>query len=151
MLFRSEVNLGTIRNCTAGSVSNRSYYGGIAGLNTNEGRIEGCELNGRINGESYLGGITVCNEGIIENCTVKDMGNESAVIGTGEYIGGIAAVNREKTREGNGAKKYENRIRYCSVQANIGAENMGKAVGGLLGRYEGGGLQGSVEIGRAHV
>lgn len=142
----AEVNLGTIRNCTAGSVSNRSYYGGIAGLNTNEGRIEGCELNGRINGESYLGGITVCNEGIIENCTVKDMGNESAVIGTGEYIGGIAAVNREKTREGNGAKKYENRIRYCSVQANIGAENMGKAVGGLLGRYEGGGLQGSVVL-----
>ena len=139
----AEVNLGTIRDCTVHSVSGKSYYGGIAGLNTNDGRIENCELDGQISGESYLGGIVVCNESFIDNCTVGNYssGNESAVIGTGEYIGGIAAVSRVKSVTVNGGTTFkDNEIKGCSVTSNIGAENQGEAVGGLIGRYEGGTL-----------
>ena len=131
----AEVNLGKIRKCTVSSVSGVSYYGGIAGLNTNDGTIKDCHLNGQISGEGHLGGIVVCNESVIQNCTVGNYsaGNESAVIGDGEYIGGIAAVSRVK-------EPYHNEITNCSVHSSIGAENLGEAVGGLVGRYEGGTL-----------
>lgn len=140
----AEVNLGEIRNCTAGSIGGQSNYGGIAGLNTNEGRIAGCTLDGQISGESYLGGIVVRNESIIEGCTVKNSAGagESAVIGSGEYIGGIAAVSRLK-KVGDTEAVYPNQIKGCLVEANIGAQDMGQYVGGLLGKYEGGELGGS--------
>ena len=146
----AEVNLGTIRNCTAGSASGRSYYGGIVGLNTNDGIVENCVLDGQISGSSYLGGIAACNESIIKTCTVLNSTGAAAcaVIGTGEYIGGIAAVNRikraeETTAAGTVTTSGANQITGCEVKANIGMENTGAAVGGLVGRYEGGSLKGS--------
>lgn len=139
----AEVNLGTIRHCTVAGDAGKNYYGGIAGLNTNEGRIENCNLDGQISGESYLGGIAVCNESIITGCTVASKTDgESAVIGTGEYIGGIAAVSRRKELTVNGGKTYyPNEMAGCHVMSNIGAENQGTAVGGLIGKYMGGTLK----------
>lgn len=142
----AEVNLGEIRSCTADSASGKSNYGGIAGLNTNEGKItENCKLDGQISGESYLGGIVARNESVIEGCEVNYSGG-SAIVGTGEYIGGIAAVSRLKIKgfkENGDPEYYENKISGCEVKADIGARNMGSYVGGLVGKYEGGTLTGS--------
>lgn len=133
----AEVNLGTIENCEAVTVSNKNYYGGIAGLNTNEGKILSCKLTGQISGGSYLGGMAACNESIIKDCAIEARSEgESAVIGTGRYMGGIAAVNRLKSRTENVA--YHNEINGCTVNANIGVSGMGEIVGGLFGSYQGG-------------
>lgn len=136
----AEVNLGTIMGCTVDSASGKNNYGGIAGLNTNEGLIWDCTLDGQISGEDGLGGIVMCNESKIEECTVQYSGSsgESAVVGTGSYIGGIAAVSRLKTKEDGTV--YVNWVKSCTVNANIGTRNMGQYVGGLLGKYEGGTL-----------
>lgn len=135
----AEVNLGTIKNCEAVTVSNKNYYGGIAGLNTNEGKILSCKLTGQISGGSYLGGIAACNESIIQDCTIEARSEgESAVIGTGRYVGGIAAVNRLKSRTENAV--YPNEINRCTVNANIGVSGTGEIVGGLIGSYQGGNL-----------
>lgn len=136
----AEVNLGTIMECEAVTVSNKNYYGGIVGLNTNGGTVEKCSLRGQISGGSYLGGIAACNESIIKDCTVKSRTEgESAVLGTGQYVGGIAAVNRIKNKpEDKGV--YSNQIDGCKVDANIGVPSMGEFVGGLFGSYQGGDL-----------
>ncbi len=136
----AEVNLGTIRDCDAATAGNKNYYGGIAGLNTNEGKIISCTLKGQISGDSYLGGIAACNESIIENCTVEEKSEgESAVIGTGKYVGGIAAINRVKGK--TETESYVNEITGCTVDANIGVLSRGEIVGGVLGSYQGGSLK----------
>lgn len=133
----AEVNLGTIKDCEAATVSNKNYYGGIAGLNTNEGEILSCRLVGQISGGNYLGGIAACNESIIKDCVIEARSEgESAVIGTGQYVGGIAAVTRIKSRTENAA--YPNEISGCTVNANIGVSSTGEIVGGLFGSYQGG-------------
>lgn len=141
----AEVNLGRVEYCTAGSASGKNNYGGIVGLNTNDGIITDCTLDGQISGVGYLGGMAARNESVIERCEVSYSGG-SAVIGTGEYIGGIAAASRPKIKEvkpnGNPGY-YTNKISNCKVNADIGTRNMGQYVGGLLGKYEGGTLTNS--------
>ena len=135
----AEVNLGMIRECEAAAVSNKDYYGGIVGLNTNDGRVENCRLKGQISGGSYLGGIAACNESTIIGCAVEAKAErESAVIGTGRYIGGIASINRIKEKPDGSS--YANEIKDCAVSGNVGLLSMGETVGGLLGSYQGGSL-----------
>lgn len=62
-------NGGLIENCAfTGVVLGRNSIGGIAGLNTLNGRIENCAVSGSITGQSMTGGIAGKNLGTISGC-----------------------------------------------------------------------------------
>lgn len=119
-----EVNQGTIQNCSAGSMTGDSYLGGIAGLNKG-GLIQNCTLTGQIRGDSYLGGIVCQNEGAVIDCMIEPQDqSDPSVLGDGDYIGGIAAVN-------GGA---QGSISGWSVKGDV--EGAGSFVGGITGSNE---------------
>jgi hypothetical protein len=77
-----------IRNCNVtGSVSGRSFTGGIAGRN--RGLIENCTSSAEVTAsQSYSGGITGYNEGSIAYC--YNTNNISAYNYAGGIVGGLA-------------------------------------------------------------
>ncbi len=63
-------NSGIIEQCSfEGKIKGESSIGGIAGKNTVSGQIISCTVSGSINGESFTGGIAGENSGLILSCT----------------------------------------------------------------------------------
>ncbi|MEG2256664.1 MAG: prepilin-type N-terminal cleavage/methylation domain-containing protein [Lachnospiraceae bacterium] len=119
----AEANLGSMIDCTVGTLNGENYIGGVVGLNKPLGTINNCRLNGQIYGNSNLGGMVSRNEGKITGCTVAQAtGIQAVVIGNGENIGGIAAVNVGTS----------GLLDTCSLRGNILGN--GTNVGGIAGR-----------------
>ena len=92
--------------------------GGLAGSSYFSCCIERCHVQGKINGENYVGGIVgeiLENHGGVQNCYVK--GNVSGA----DYVGGVAGFI--KTRYGP---------HYSYSQGKVSGE---KYVGGLIGSF----------------
>ncbi len=120
-------NLGTISNCIVKGdvVGTLSVVGGIAGANN--GTVKNCaKIGGSVRGgksidKSLTGGIVGDNQGVVSACY-----NTGAVIGTADYVGGIAG---ESTVDANNSANAE--IKNCY---NTGAVfSTGSTVGGIVG------------------
>ena len=70
--------------------SDRSYVGGIAGLN--KGMVEDCSFTGKtITGKNYVGGMVSENYGTIKAPYLF----QANIVATGDYVGGAAGYNYE--------------------------------------------------------
>lgn len=117
-------NSGLIENCTvSGSVSGEEDVGGVAGVNTADGRILGCRSLAVVEGERRTGGIAGDNAGTIFSCK-----NRGPVNGTpkelAECTGGIAG-------------RSTGRIASCENGGVIGYPRTGYNVGGIVGKQNG--------------
>lgn len=125
----TEVNEGRIEKCeSAGTVTNESGIGGIAGLNAGKGGTDGgvivqCELTGELAAVSEAGGIVCVNRGEIYGCIVG-----GDVKTQGDIAGGIAAVNEGVIGAfdaGDGSS-----LSPCQIESDISGVN---SVGGVAG------------------
>lgn len=122
---------GQVRNltfCAPSLVWDMDEYGVGMLCMINEGRIENCVTEGRIEGtECYVGGIAGINRGFIENCVNRA---EVRAEGLGDYgAGGIAGLSKCKVLEGESREDpIVPVIRSCINQGEI------------LGAWEAGGI-----------
>jgi len=121
---------GTVQNLSvSGSVSSGgsddNYAGGIAGFNTNDGKIINCNYQGASNAtggtRAYAGGLVGLNKGAVKNC--YNTGTVTASDSTNNHAGGLVGYN-----DGDGT--VTNCYNTGDVTANGG--NFGYA-GGLAG------------------
>ena len=126
-------NNGTIKNVNNDIVLNvkdknktAKYFGGVTGINTEEGTITNATNSGDINasGATYVGGITGQNDGILSGAGNS---NEGKVIGK-DYVGGVAGLN---TKDIKGDK---NNIIGIKNEGEVIAEAGG--AGGIFGKNE---------------
>ncbi len=125
MTVKNTVNYADISSSSDGiSVSNVSlpdkqpFIGGIAGVNSYNSIIDGCENRGTVDAVRGCGGITAVNENKIIGCTQSsELGGDGA-----SYIGGICGFNRGI-------------IEGCTTSGGISAEY---CVGGIVGENVGG-------------
>jgi len=90
-LFGNIASSGVVRNLAIISpaiVTIGNYVGGVAGCNG--GLIEFCYVQGTTNikGTDYVGGVVGDNAGTVANCYTT-----CAVVGLGQYVGGIVGIN----------------------------------------------------------
>ena len=109
-------NHGSIYNCTNnGEVNSNSWYvGGVVGVNNADCQIRKSFNTAAITGTENVAGITGANYGSIWECS-----NSGMVLGSENYIGGIAGFN-------NGGL-----IERCFNKANIKGDTR---TGGLVGQ-----------------
>lgn len=147
---------GVIRNCTfKGIIEGSSYVGGIAGLNTETGRLESCVFKGTVNGKSCTGGIVGENRGVIAdsenlgrvNPSSDEEINVEALLSsgrsdnvlkrTGEAIENVRTASEVSQDTGGIAGYSTGIIRNCQNRASVGYEHIGYNVGGIAGRSSG--------------
>lgn len=137
-------NAGTLKNCIfSGEVSGYEQIGGLAGRNTETGKVEYCTVIGSVHGGHFVGGIIGENKGTIEKClneaeintkalqnsvemediTVDNMLNTESA-NTATDIGGIVGINHAF-------------VLACVNNGNVGYKNMGYNVGGIAGSQRG--------------
>lgn len=129
-----EINDGTIEDCYVSSIgsSDKSFVGGIAGLNKGDGLIQNCNFTeGKtITGNTYVGGIAAENYGVIKepylfNGTINAYGN---------YAGGVAGYNY-------GVLDLQVEIDKGSIDVFMNAYafigSLGRYTGGLIGANSG--------------
>ncbi|MBO4395850.1 MAG: hypothetical protein J5819_05845 [Eubacterium sp.] len=76
-------NSGTISGCEVeGKIHGHNYVGGIVGKNESDGVIENCKNSCVVNGLTYTGGIAGENSGIIVSCTNSGVLNNTDEGGT---------------------------------------------------------------------
>lgn len=83
-------NLGTIESINPGGNSSTTF-GGICGMNDDNGIIRYCINKGKINGYCVVGGICGDNYGSIENC--ENYNSINGYTMTLSYVGGICGSN----------------------------------------------------------
>lgn len=149
-------NSGIIEACTfEGAVKGENVVGGIAGFNTDCGRITGCMAYGSVSGENSTGGIAGKNDGFIQNCTNNASVNTVYVekkntISDIETDAGSFIENSKNLKEENeeesvlghtdtgGIVGYTSGIvQGCVNKAAIGYKHIGYNVGGIAGRQSG--------------
>ncbi len=93
-LFSSIAKSGVVKNLTMKDAYVDENKSGCAGIIAAEniGTVTNCSVSGRIEGNSYTGGIVGVNNGVIEKCR-----NTANVFGTSgdSYCGGIAGSNND--------------------------------------------------------
>ncbi len=149
-------NSGTVELCCFdGTVNGESVVGGIAGNNTDEGRIISCTSSGSIIGETSAGGITGKNEGYLQNCvnnaeinTVYKEREKNALdieTDTGAIIESYKNYQEETEEEsffdytdiGGIAGYTSGIIQGCINYAAVGYPHVGYNIGGIAGIQSG--------------
>lgn len=138
-------NSGTILDCTfEGTVKGVRDVGGIAGINSGTGLIDGCVSYGEVTGEHRVGGIAGNNSGVITDCTNHVSVNNEYISGsTGSVISGILDLNLSTeeivdiTDIGGIAGFTSGVITNCINSGSVGYRNLGYNVGGIAGRQSG--------------
>lgn len=149
-------NAGTVENCSfSGIVKGENTIGGIAGHNTESGKILSCNAEGNINGENATGGIAGKNSGLLQNCI-----NQAAVntvyeekksditdleTDTGAVLENYKTKEEENEEESllghsdtGGIVGYTDGIvQGCVNRAAVGYRHVGYNVGGVAGRQAG--------------
>lgn len=149
-------NRGTVEGCTfEGTVKGENVIGGIAGNNSDSGRIISCSSSGNIAGENSTGGIVGKNSGFIRDCT-----NDSSVntvydekkkditqieTDTGAIIENYKINSEENEEESvlghsdtGGVAGYSSGVMQgCTNNADVGYKHIGYNVGGIVGRQSG--------------
>ncbi len=121
-------NSGLIQNCSfSGNITGNFKLGSIAGVNTVSGKLIKVKSDGKINGETSIGGIVGENFGSIIQATNNTVVNET-IDSTIDLeivdIGGIAGVNTGI-------------IQGCTNLSDIGYPHMGYNIGGIIGKQSG--------------
>ena len=149
-------NSGIIESCTfEGTIQGENVIGGIAGINTDSGKIIGCGSYGSITGTNSAGGITGRNEGAVFDCVNSAEVNTSYEDDKGSVTApdtdaGALIENLKLSREENkensplghsdtgGIAGYSSGIiQGCTNNADIGYQHVGYNVGGIAGRQSG--------------
>lgn len=149
-------NAGTVENCSfSGTVKGENTIGGIAGHNTESGKIISCNTEGNIDGENATGGIAGKNSGLLQNCI-----NQAAVntvyeekksditdleTDTGAVLENYKTKEEENEEESllghsdtGGIVGYTDGIvQGCVNRAAVGYRHVGYNVGGVAGRQAG--------------
>lgn len=149
-------NSGTVENCTfTGTVKGENIVGGIAGMNTDYGKIISCIVSGNVGGENFTGGIVGKNSGFIRNCTnnavvntvYEEKKNETTDIDTD--VGAIIENYKMKEEESEeasvlgysdtgGIVGYTSGIvQGCVNNGAVGYPHIGYNVGGIAGKQSG--------------
>lgn len=149
-------NSGVIERCSFdGIVEGENTVGGIAGNNTEYGRIVSCTVSGGINGENSTGGIAGKNSGCISDCVnnaavntvyeeketdISDLETDKAAII--ESYKNKEDTDKEETLFGNtdtgGIVGYSSGIvQGCVNNGEVGCKHIGYNVGGIAGRQSG--------------
>lgn len=111
---------GTISNANGATISGSSYTGGITGR-LSGGILPSATNGANVNGASYVGGLV----GEINWGKVSGGTNAGTVIGTGDYVGGIAGA-LDKSDDTDGAD-------ITGTLTNTGCVSGVKYVGGIIG------------------
>lgn len=149
-------NSGTLENCSfTGSVKGENVIGGIAGENTEYGKVISCTASGNVTGENSTGGIVGKNSGFIQNCTNNSAVNtvyEEKKANISDIDADIGAIieNRKNTDEENEEESVLGHtdtggisgsssgiIQGCKNNASVGYKHVGYNVGGISGRQSG--------------
>lgn len=147
-------NSGTVEACTfSGTVKGENVVGGIAGNNTDYGKIIGCSSSGSVTGENSTGGIAGKNSGFIQNCTANAAVNtvyeekKSSVSDVDADTGAIIENLKNKENEeesvlghsdtGGIAGYSSGIIQGCTNNGAVGYTHIGYNVGGIVGRQSG--------------
>lgn len=152
-------NSGVIKNCSFDGTLSGSYaVGGIAGINRSGASIISCKAYGSVNCESFAGGITGKNSGLILECennssvnTVQDekkisLGDIDTDVGTAIEKLKNSENNEQKNEEGifpsysdaGGICGYSDGIIQGSDnRGSVGYQHMGYNIGGIVGRQAG--------------
>lgn len=113
-----------VKNCSSyGKVDGFSYVGGLAGYQSNIGKIENCSSSSEvIASNSYVGGLLGYLDGVpISNCTV-----DGSIYGDIDHVGGLIGWNEGGT------------VTNCTVIADTNSS--GNNVGGLVGQNNAGSI-----------
>ena len=88
-------NRGTITNCyNAGNVSGNEHVGGVAGYN-DQGTITSCYNTGNAGGSNYVGGVAGYNyKGTITSCYNTGSVTRNSTVSIYVYLGGVAGYNK---------------------------------------------------------
>lgn len=129
-----EINEGTVEECYVSSIgsSDKSFVGGIAGLNKDDGLIQNCNFTeGKtITGNNYVGGIAAENYGVIKEPYLFN----GTINAFGDYAGGVAGYNY-------GVLDLQTGTAAGSVGGFMNAyafiSSSGNNVGGLIGANSG--------------
>lgn len=149
-------NAGTVENCSfSGTVKGENTIGGIAGHNTESGKIISCGAEGNIGGENATGGIAGKNSGLLQNCTnqaavntiYEEKKNDIADLetDTGAVLENYKTKEEENEEESllghsdtGGIVGYTDGIvQGCVNRAAVGYRHVGYNVGGIAGRQAG--------------
>ncbi len=149
-------NSGIIESCTFdGTIKGENVIGGIAGINTDSGRIINCGSYGSITGMNSAGGITGKNEGAVFDCVNSaevntsyedDKGSVTAPDTDSGALIEKLRLSREENKENSplghsdtgGIAGYSSGIiQGCANNADIGYQHVGYNVGGIAGRQSG--------------
>lgn len=149
-------NSGLIENCSfEGTVKGENVIGGIAGENSDTGRITACNAWGNVTGENSTGGIAGKNSGFISNSannaavnTVYEEKKNSITdidTDTGAIIENYKNIEEENEEESvlghsdtGGITGYTSGIiQGCQNYADVGYSHIGYNVGGVAGRQSG--------------
>ncbi|MBD5128927.1 MAG: apolipoprotein A1/A4/E family protein [Ruminococcaceae bacterium] len=153
---RSEVggivgeNAGTIRNCTfRGTVLGESAVGGIAGANSETGRIIECNVSGTVIGKSAAGGIAGRSEGALLKCTNSaginltspDNSENTVEFDPESYIdtnsGEAPDILNSYTDSGGIVGYTSGIVQSCGNTGDVGYPHVGYNIGGIAGRQSG--------------
>ncbi|MGN0628073.1 MAG: hypothetical protein ACI4IW_00375 [Oscillospiraceae bacterium] len=143
-------NCGNIINCSfSGTVSGNKQTGGIAGINSASGLIEGCSANGAIFGDRMTGGIAGYNLGTVFSCdnwayvniasvdpsiNLSDI-NLDLLLDSSKLSGVDTSTASSDT---GGIAGYSTGIlQYCVNRSTVGYQHIGYNVGGIAGRSSG--------------
>lgn len=137
-------NAGSILNCGfSGTVTGSDDVGGLVGINTVTGIIDGCAVSGEVYGDHFVGGIAGENYGVIRNCENKAQINTTAQQNSVE-IGDItmdtltASESADTTTDIGGiAGLSSGVVRDCVNRGNVGYQQMGYNIGGIAGTQSG--------------
>lgn len=143
-------NSGLIENCVFnGVISGENCVGGIAGVNTAQGRVERCSVNGSISGKSMTGGIVGKNLGTISGCV------NHAYVNIASMDPGVDLSNLDisldhslltlrtldtlnlATDTGGIAGYSSGMLLSCQNTGTVGYPHTGYNVGGIAGRSSG--------------
>lgn len=149
-------NRGTIENSSfSGAVEGENSVGGIAGENSDTGRIVSCTASGTVTGENYTGGIAGKNSGYITDCKNNAEVNtayeekkttlSSVETDTGAILESYKNAEAESTSDAvfghtdtGGIAGYSSGIIQGSENnARVGYKHVGYNVGGIAGRQSG--------------
>ena len=133
----SYTHLDVYKRQVEGSVS----VGGLVGINETTGQITGCQFQGTVTGEHYVGGIVGQNTGTLTGCENTGDINTTAVEVSGDFsdlsLLGTTESVPAGTDIGGIAGFSSGVIQNCTNSGNVGYEHMGYNVGGIVGRQAG--------------
>lgn len=149
-------NSGTLEKCMFdGSIKGEDVIGGIAGINTDYGKIISCVVSGNIAGENFTGGIAGRNNGFIKDCTNNASVNtiyEEKKRETGDIDTDIGSIienykTKEEENEEDTVLGYSDTggivgyttgiVQGCINNGSVGYSHIGYNVGGIAGKQSG--------------